>query len=59
MQHKLELQSFINQSITVIEDEKKVVIKVETNNVYESVTLTQKELYSFISTLLHVQQKMK
>ncbi|HOD10673.1 MAG TPA: hypothetical protein PKH91_08000 [Flavobacterium sp.] len=59
MEHKLKLETYVNQSITVIEEENTITISVYNNTIEEYVTLTKKELHSFIGTLLHVQQKMK
>ncbi len=56
----MKLETFENQFITIKEEEPDLItIKVEDYSVGEQVTLTKKELHSFIGTLLHVQQKMK
>ncbi len=59
MEHKQKLETYVNQSITIIESDGLVIIKVYNNTIEEEVFLTKKELHSFIGTLLHVQQKMK
>jgi len=59
MEHKQKLETYVNQSITIIESDGLVIIKVYNNTIEEEVYLTKKELHSFIGTLLHVQQKMK
>ena len=59
MEHKLKLETYLFQTITVIEDGGLINITVYNNTIEETVTLTKKELHSFIGTLLHVQQKMK
>jgi len=59
MEHTQRLETYVEQSITIIEDGNLITIKVYNNTLIESVTLTKKELHSFIGTLLHVQQKMK
>ena len=59
MEHKQNLETYKNQSITIIEDEKLITISLYNNTNEEKVSLTKKELHSFIGTLLHVQQKMK
>lgn len=59
MEHKQNLETYVNQSITIIEDGNLITISVYNNTIDESVSLTKKELHSFIGTLLHVQQKMK
>jgi len=59
MEHTQRLETYYEQSITIIEDGNLITIKVYNNTLIESVTLTKKELHSFIGTLLHVQQKMK
>lgn len=59
MEHKKKLETYVNQSITIIEADGLVIIKVYNNTIEEEVFLTKKELHSFIGTLLHVQQKMK
>jgi len=59
MEHKQNLETLLNQSITIIEDEGMIILQIDNNNSLESVFITKKELHSFIGTLLHVQQKMK
>jgi hypothetical protein len=59
MEHKQNLETYVNQSITIIEDVNLITISLCNNNIEERVSLTKKELHSFIGTLLHVQQKMK
>ena len=59
MEHKLNLETLLNQSITIIEDEGMIIFQIDNNGSLESVFITKKELHSFIGTLLHVQQKMK
>jgi len=59
MEHKQKLETYFNQSITIIEDGNLTTIKISDNTREESVSLTKKELHSFIGVLLHVQQKMK
>ena len=59
MEHKQILETYVNQSITIIEDGNLITISLCNNNIEERVSLTKKELHSFIGTLLHVQQKMK
>ena len=59
MEHKQKLETYVNQSITIIEDEKMVKVQVYDNTIISEVTFTKKELHSFIGTLLHVQQKLK
>lgn len=59
MEHKQKLETYLYQSITIIEDNGLITIKSFSNNVEIEVSLTKKELHSFIGTLLHVQQKMK
>lgn len=60
MEHKQNLETYLFQSITIIEDcNNLTTIKIQNNHNEETVTLTKKELHSFIGTLLHVQQKLK
>lgn len=59
MEHKKKLETYVNQSITIIEEDKFTTIRVYNNTIESEVTLTKKELHSFIGTLLHVQQKLK
>jgi len=59
MEHKQKLETYFNQSITIIEEEVLIVIKTDNNTIESEVTLTKKELHSLIGTLLHVQQKLK
>ena len=59
MEHKQKLETYFNQSITIIEEIDLITIKTYNNTIESEVTLTKKELHSFIGTLLHVQQKMK
>ena len=59
MEHKLYLETLLNQSITIIEDDGMITLQIDNNNSIESVLIKKKELHSFIGTLLHVQQKMK
>ena len=59
MEHKQKLETYVNQSITIIEEEVLITIKTDNNTTESEVTLTKKELHSLIGTLLHVQQKMK
>lgn len=59
MEHKQNLETYVNQSITIIEDGKTVNIEVYDNTIVSNVTITKKELHSLIGTLLHVQQKLK
>lgn len=59
MEHKQILTSYCNQSITIIENNDLIGIKVFNNENEDMVFLTKKELHSFIGTLLHVQQKLK
>lgn len=59
MEHKQKLETYLYQSITIVEDDGLITIKSFNNNVEIEVSLTKKELHSFIGTLLHVQQKMK
>ena len=59
MEHKQNLETYVNQSITIIEDGKMVNIEVYDNTIISNVTITKKELHSLIGTLLHVQQKLK
>lgn len=59
MEHKLNLETLLYQSITIIEDDGMIIMQIDNNNSIESVLITKKELHSFIGTLLHVQQKMK
>lgn len=59
MKHTLVSERFSQSSITVVERQKEVTIYVDNNHYEESITLTLKELHSFIGTLLHVQAKLK
>ena len=59
MEHKQKLETYFNQSITIIEEDGLITIKTYNNTIESEVTLTKKELHSLIGTLLHVQQKMK
>ena len=59
MEHKQKLETYFNQSITIIEEEVLITIKTDNNTTESEVTLTKKELHSLIGTLLHVQQKLK
>ena len=59
MEHKQKLETYFNQSITIIEEEVLITIKTNNNTTESEVTLTKKELHSLIGTLLHVQQKLK
>ena len=59
MEHKQNLETYVNQSITIIEDGKMVNIEVYDNTIISNFTITKKELHSLIGTLLHVQQKLK
>ena len=59
MEHKQKLETYFNQSITIIEEEVLITIKTDNNTIESEVTLTKKELHSLIGTLLHVQQKLK
>lgn len=59
MEHKQNLETYVNQFITIIEDGKTVNIEVYDNTIVSNVTITKKELHSLIGTLLHVQQKLK
>lgn len=59
MEHKQKLETYFNQSITIIEEDGLTIIKTYNNTIESEVTLTKKELHSLIGTLLHVQQKLK
>ena len=59
MEHKQKLETYFNQSITIIEEEVLITIKTDNNTIESEVTLTKKELHSLIGTLLHVQKKLK
>jgi len=59
MEHKQILETYFNQSITIIEEDGLITIKTYNNTIESEVTLTKKELHSLIGTLLHVQQKLK
>ena len=59
MEHKQKLETYFNQSITIIEEDGLITIKTCNNTIESEVTLTKKELHSLIGTLLHVQQKLK
>jgi hypothetical protein len=59
MEHKLNLETLLNQSITIIEDDGMIVMQIDNDGSKESALITKKELHSFIGVLLHVQQKMK
>lgn len=60
MTHTINSELFFNMTISIIEEEKeKVTIKIFNNHNEEEITLSKKELYNFIGTLLHVQAKMK
>ena len=59
MEHKQKLETYFNQSITIIEDDGLITIKTDNNTIESEVTFTKKELHSLIGTLLHVQQKLK
>jgi len=59
MEHKQNLETYVNQSITIIEDGMMVKIEVCDNTIISNITITKKELHSLIGTLLHVQQKLK
>ena len=59
MEHKQKLETYFNQSITIIEENGLITIKTYNNTIESQVTLTKKELHSLIGTLLHVQQKLK
>ena len=59
MEHKLVSENNSLKSISVKEEQKEVVIKIETVGTQEQITLNAKELHSFIGALLHVQSKMK
>lgn len=59
MEHKQKLETYFNQSITIIEEDGLITIKTYNNTIESQVTLTKKELHSLIGTLLHVQQKLK
>lgn len=59
MEHKQKLETYFNQSITIIEEDGLITIKTYNNTIESEVTLAKKELHSLIGTLLHVQQKLK
>ena len=59
MEHKQKLETYFNQSITILEENGLITIKTYNNTIESEVTLTKKELHSLIGTLLHVQQKLK
>lgn len=59
MEHKQKLETYFNQSITIIEEDGLITIKAYNNTIESEVTLAKKELHSLIGTLLHVQQKLK
>jgi hypothetical protein len=59
MEHKQKLETYFNQSITIIEEDGLITIKTYNNTIESEVTLTKKEIHSLIGTLLHVQQKLK
>ena len=59
MEHTLISENWAHLKIKVIEHVKDVTILIDNNHCVEQITLTQKELHSFIGTLLHVQAKLK
>jgi len=59
MEHTLVSERFAHLKISVIELPKDVTILIDNNHCVEQITLTPKELHSFIGTLLHVQAKLK
>ena len=59
MEHKLVSERSSKSSISVKEEQKNVIIKIEESCRSEQITLNAKELHSFIGALLHVQSKMK
>jgi hypothetical protein len=59
MEHKLKTETDIYSSITVIENGINLSIKISNYGNDEIITLTKKELHSFIGLLLHVQAKNK
>lgn len=59
MEHKLVSENNSLKSISVKEEDKGVIIKIETAGAQEQIALNAKELHSFIGALLHVQSKLK
>lgn len=59
MEHKLVSERNSKISISVREEQKNVIIKIEESRGAQHITLNAKELHSFIGALLHVQSKMK
>lgn len=59
MEHTLVSEKNFALKISVIEQDKEFTICINNNNSFEEITLTPKELHSFIGTLLHVQAKLK
>jgi hypothetical protein len=59
MEHKLVSENNSKSSISIKEEQKNVIIKIETVGTQEQIALNTKELHSFIGALLHVQSKMK
>lgn len=59
MEHKLVSENNSLKSISVKEEDKGVIIKIETVGTQEQISLNAKELHSFIGALLHVQSKLK
>lgn len=59
MEHKLVSENNSKSSISIKEEQKNVIIKIETAGAQEQIALNAKELHSFIGALLHVQSKMK
>ncbi len=59
MEHKLVSKNNNLKSISVKEEDKEVIIKIEAVGTQEQIALNAKELHSFIGALLHVQSKMK
>ena len=46
MEHKLNLETLLHQSITIIEDDGMIILQIDNNNSIESVIITKKELHS-------------
>lgn len=59
MEHTLFSKEQLNRSITAMERQNTVKIKISFTNNFEEITLSKQELHSFIGTLLHIQQRLK
>ena len=59
MGYIIHLSEEFNRYLSIKEHGKNVIIKILSNSKSDGVEITQKELYNFIGTLLHVHAKMK